>query len=123
MRSAATGLLILALFGCASGGTGGGERTVAVYLTEDDVPCEYEVMRTVEETCTEIRPTRMGISLECQRERVLGEAGAGMGADAVIVAEDEFPKLLPTVVEGQPVHRKFEGQAVRYLDPTCGAKS
>ncbi len=120
MRSNFVGLLIFALLGCASGGTSGGEGNVSVYRTVDAVPCDYELIQTVEATCTISNPSRLNMNTECPMARVLGEAGARVGADAVIVAEPEFPARLPFTVEGRPLELNFEGQAVRYLDPTCG---
>lgn len=40
MRSSVIGLVIFALPGCASGGSGDGNGTVPVYQTPGDVPCE-----------------------------------------------------------------------------------
>ena len=125
MRSSVIGLVVLALSGCASGGSGGEDGTVPVYLTADDVPCEYEVIGAVRETAsvTVGSSTRAGDSYFGHvQERTLGQAGARAGASAVIVVEPSVPREAVAVVKGSTrrVWTTFEGQAVRYLDPTCG---
>ncbi len=123
MRSSVFGLVILALLGCASGGSGDGDGTVSVYATAGDVPCQYEVMRTVR------AEGRISSDREFQREmeRVLGRAGAGVGASAVIAGGARQVRGTARgsggTVRTQWGPLTFEGQAVRYLDPTCGQGS
>ena len=121
MRNSVIGLVIFAFSGCASAGSGGGNETVPVYLTPGDVPCEYEAIRAVSGAGTvsygSSAPRR---DFQWVRQRILGRAGARVGASAVIVAEPR-DTLWFGVAAGQTrrVLTTFEGQAVRYVDPTC----
>ena len=123
MRNSAIGLMIFALLGCASLGTGDGGETVPVYRATYDVPCMYEVMDTVSAQRT-YSSSYTGDDAEAGAgalEPALGRAGARAGADAVIVVGQ--PSATVRVPgPGQPP-QWVEGEAVRYIDPTCGPAS
>ena len=117
-------------FGCASGG-GASDlrlapdynsdlRPVPVYDSVGDVPCEYEVIRTLH---TESRRTVTGtLDYERMRTDVLGGAGASIGADAVIVPD--MKQVVPpgsiVLIRNGPLS-SFSGEAVRYIPGTCRA--
>ena len=124
MKTSVFGLVLLVLCGCASGGGGGGDDTVPVFLTPADVPCEYVVMDTIQERSSVSVPSpSQGRESARNRERVLGRAGARLGADAVVVIPFERLPFRVAVSRGesQMVPVTYEGEAVRYSDPTCGA--
>jgi hypothetical protein len=66
-----------------------------------------------------------GRAYEVARENELGEAGARIGADAVILTDAtlRFPFMLPGDSRA-PQERdvRFEGLAVRWLPETCRAQ-
>ena len=122
-RSMATALALVSA-ACASGGGGTEAPPVPVY-TAADVPCEYEVMRTVRRS----PPSRPRTAQEFERLQtsLLGQAGANVGADAVVVAAVDLRQtgtaVSRQVVPGTPRTSgdrfEFEGEAVRFIPGTC----
>jgi hypothetical protein len=131
----------LFLAGCASSGGIPSEgapadgapavaTSVPVFDSAEDVPCAYEVIRTVRgesDASTGGSPDRY----ERERERVLGRAGARIGANAVLVEPvSEMRGVQRRVVVSAPAgsppplppapNLQFEGEALRYL-PGCTA--
>jgi hypothetical protein len=114
------------LAGCASGGgaANGGPSTVPVYTGASAVPCQYEMMRRVEgETTVPFVSSRE--VFERERARVLGREGARLGANAVVVADATAIGGTQVAIPANQIPStrviRFEGEAVRYLDPTCGS--
>lgn len=112
----------LGILACASAPTMESGPPVPVY-SEEDVPCEYEVVRRVRVRA----PT--AASSEADYLRMLrlayGRAGAEVGASAVIaeIAEPraqarrrEIGRGSATPLDSGPP----AGLAIRYLDPACG---
>lgn len=115
--------MAIAVSGCASAGGRSDLPPVRVY-TEEEAPCEYEVMRRVRaQTASTITSSQ---AYERARDRALGQEGAKVGADAVIV---------PSIGEGTagravrrevgrrivpPPMTTFRGEAVRFIPGTCG---
>ncbi len=114
---AATALLV----GCASGGSGG-PSSVPVYTGSSAVPCRYEVIRRVEGETTVPFVSDRAV-FERERARVLGREGARLGANAVVVAEARAIGGTQVAMPANQVPStrtiRFEGDAVRYVDPTC----
>ena len=110
--------------GCASGGSGVDERTsVPVYRLDEQTPCEYEAIGPVSAEATiDLRGSR---DIPLTRSRVLGRAGAEVGADAVILkdSEEREPTVDTDPRSGDPVpiqiRFRFEGEAVTWIDGTC----
>ena len=111
--------------GCASGGGAPvGSSTVPIYEGAAAVPCQYEVIRRVEGETTV--PFLSGRDVfERERARILGREGARFGANAVVVPD---PATLTGTQRAVPANQvpstrtiRFEGDAVRYLDPACGS--
>lgn len=74
--------------GCASAGHAEDEPRVPVFFAEDDVPCAYDAVgRVTGEVYLDRR-------VEEQAKRVLGEAGARAGADAVLLPDEEVAKTV-----------------------------
>ena len=115
--------------GCASAGTGTAEgpTSVPVYLTAAEVPCRFEVIERVE-------GQGMAASLEeyeRERSRVLGRAGARVGADAVLIPEGRPEPGRGSVgvqVRGTSAGGRisstmeFSGDAIRFVDATCAGR-
>ena len=107
---------------CASAGTPPAtEATVPVFDSRDDVPCQFEVMRTIR---GESNATTGGspAAFEQERGRVLGRVGARAGADAVLVeAVGEMAGVQRRVAApaGSLPNLQFVGEALRYLPGTC----
>ena len=125
-------------FGCASAGGGSDLPPVTVYASTDEVPCEYEVIETVRGSSS----TRARSPADYRRIRadVLGQAGADIGADAVIAPEiDEVGTVrrvdgaVTVGGDGRAVQRRggqppppapllrFSGEAIRFIPDTCSA--
>ena len=106
-------------FGCASGGGGNNLPPVPVYTSTDDVPCEYEVIETVRGSSS--RSPRGSAALQRIRDNVLGRAGAGIGADAVIAAPPEPGRAMrERPPPSTPRLLRFSGEAIRFIPGTCG---
>ena len=112
-------------FGCASVGGGSELPPVPVYALTDELPCEYEVIETVRGSSS--RRSTSPASYERIRADVLGQAGADIGADAVILPDpneavgtvrrrvgrgDQLPAAPPLL--------RFSGEAIRFIPDTCG---
>ena len=116
-------------FGCASGGGGSDLPPVQVYAAIDELPCEYEVIQTVSGSSSRASSSRS--AFERIRADVLGQAGADVGADAVIAAEiDETVGVRRrgvTTSSGRvryvdpPPARVYSGEAIRFISDTCRA--
>lgn len=115
---------VLTAVGCASAGNPSETAPVPVYLSWDDVPCEYEVVGTVSGSARVRSPAEH----DRERNRVLGHAAAEAGADAVVVLGNQPEPGRGAV--GVPVARpvgapartemQFLGLAIRYVDGACG---
>ena len=100
---------------------------MTVYTSEHDVPCEYEVIRTVRAQSSEgYRSARDFLSAQ---SRLLGRAGMRAGADAVLARNLESGPLTVDKVGGSGSRSRsstgmptstFEGRAIRYIEGTCG---
>ncbi len=118
---AATAMFSLA---CASSGNGGDLSQVMVYLSSDDVPCEFEVIGQVSGFAA-VSSLRQ---YERERDRILGREGARAGADAVLIPDTQREPgrdggLRVTQVGGVPqqTEARFSGQAIRFTSDDCGA--
>jgi hypothetical protein len=112
----------LSTFGCASSGQTDAARVVPVFLYERDVPCEYVVLQPVQAFARVSAP-----QYKRMRARRLGEAGARVGADAVLIPDSQDEPMrgdvgvAVEVVGGipQPIDAEFSGLAIRFLQGTC----
>ncbi|MEJ2541829.1 MAG: hypothetical protein P8188_17995, partial [Gemmatimonadota bacterium] len=119
-RHAASLVLLIASAGCASGSPPA--PPVPVFRQAEEVPCEYEVMRTVEAS------TRQRFLSWEQHQRaeelLLGQAGSRIDADAVLAPDSEQQLLKAVDARSVPAHvdiyeTTFEGKALRYVDTRC----
>jgi hypothetical protein len=122
--------LLAASAACASSGAPPTpEATVPVFDSVEDVPCQYEVMRTVRGEGSVPTPGSPS-AFERERERVMARVGARAGADAVLVAPmSEMTGVQRRAVVSAPAgsppplptatNLQFEGEALRYLPGTC----
>ena len=112
-------LVSVAVIGCASSGPRVDQDSgVPVFRFGQETPCDYESIGTVIAETT----IYSGDDYRTVRVRALSDAGARMGADAVILPDPGLPARLPFVVQGQqsaPRQVKFEGEAVQWIEGTC----
>jgi hypothetical protein len=122
-RRVSTTLLATVALGCASVGNSTDTVSVPIYLSSDDVPCDYAVVRTVN-GASSIRSLK---EYERERAKVLGRAAEQVGADAVLIPESQ-PEPgragvgIPIAMrDGAPQLRvvHFSGLAIRFVDRTC----
>lgn len=97
--------------------------TVAVYASEADVPCEFEVMRRVEAQAVVRFPPPSRADQERERDRVLARAGARVGADAVVAVPGRQlgSSTIGIQVDTMPstIRMDFLGDAIRFILGTC----
>ena len=127
MRIQSLKFLPLALFlaACATGGAADEDQpTVPVYGPDEETPCEYEVLGTVTAEVTGLGSTSR---LDEMGRRALGQEGAKLGADAVVLPGGRQKLPFTVVRAGSQARnpaaysgpRKVEGQAVSWIQETC----
>jgi len=111
---------------CASSGTAGAGAPVSVYLAPSAVPCEFAVMQRVSGYVT-VTSTQEYVR---ERNRVLGQGGARIGADAVLIPGSQREPDRDNVglqfraLGGvrQPGDFPVSGDAIRFVSTSCGAR-
>ena len=97
----------------------------SIFFAPGEVPCDYEMLGTVQGVTREIM--RTSSQYRNAVTRLLGPEGARRGADAVLAEDfpDERRRLLVVAADGRsmsPVIPEvtMEGRALRYLEESCG---
>jgi hypothetical protein len=125
MRPIWMSMFVVAVSGCASSGGGETIASVPVYDSVTDVPCAFEVARTVRGESS----ARVGgspFAFERERAVVLGRAAARAGLDAVLVVpveEGVQRRATASSSASADVPRlTFVGEGLRCTDAGCSGR-
>ena len=107
-------LASLVSVGCATAGQPSEDTgTVPVYQSVGEVPCEYEVLRTVRAEVTHTIGVESPQQVQRTLTRELGRVGRDAGADGVLVLPDPGPATAELVTAGTPKTAVIMGEAVK----------
>ena len=108
--------------GCATPGQPSEDTgTVPVYQSVEEVPCEYEVLRTVRAEATHTIGVESPQQVQRTLNRELGRVGREAGADGVLVLPDTGPATSELVVAGTPKTALIVGEAFKCVRASHGS--